>query len=88
MPADVVHGNDGLHQDVFSDDVVLAETAIVDPAVGLLAGEREVFADRHLAHVERGVDANRPTLELVERPRTVLLEVVEGNVVRVVRAAA
>src|SRR5687768_6631558 len=48
-----------------------------------LHGDRDVLTEAQPSSVEDGVDANAATLELVELRRATLVEVIEGNAVRV-----
>jgi len=59
-----------------------------NPAVMLLAPDRDILPDGDLVHVECRVDPDRPPLEQVIRRRALLIEVIEGHVVRVVLATA
>src|SRR5438105_2015950 len=73
--ADVIDGHDGLHQDVFPDDTILT-LVVPATAVALLARHGDVFAQGQLVDVEGRIDAYAAALQLAERGRAVLLEIV------------
>ena len=85
---DVVDGDDRLLEDVLADDVILAERAVIDPAVALLTRDRDVLADADAVDVESGVDAHAPALKQIVRCGALLIQVIERHEVRVVFPAA
>src|SRR5438094_506654 len=63
-------------------------TVARDVRVLVDAREGDILADAHPVDAEGGVDAQGPPLEPVVRRGPILIEVVEGHVVRVILTAA
>src|SRR5450759_370801 len=88
ITVDVVDLNDGLQQDVLAEDAAFTPVVIRDSAVMTISGDRDVLTEVQLGPVERGIDPNATTAEVIVFGRAGLIIVIEGNIVRVGVAAA
>src|SRR6266404_3207816 len=81
----VVDRNDGLYQDVLSENAVFAGGVIegTGAAVMTIDCKCDVLAEVKLGPVERRVDPDAATPEVVVRGRALLIEVVEGDGIRI-----
>src|SRR5882724_192699 len=90
IPVDVEDRDDGLHQNVLAEDTVFRVSARVvrKPAVMTVKGQGHVLAKIQLASVERCVGAKASALEVVVLRGATLMEVIEGNAIRVLVASS